>query len=189
MSDDPEAEEGAAPDQWEALLRGQVMAATVAKFYSYITLSDQKAQGMILLNSVLVPFSIHWAEQGPFAGPASLAIGTALASIFLAIACIYPKRRPQSRPGHATNLLHFGDIAQLSETAFLQQFLPVYNDPGALSRAAAEDLHDVATRIIAPKFFWLKLAYGAFFVGNAAAVLWALALMWLGTGEPPPIAA
>ena len=40
---------------WDALLRGQVLTATTAKLVNYIALADQKAQAMIIINSILIP--------------------------------------------------------------------------------------------------------------------------------------
>ena len=40
----------------------------------------------------------------------------------------------------------------------------------ALAEETVKDLHDVAQNIIIPKFFWLKVAYGSFFVGNVIAI-------------------
>ena len=165
---------------WSALLRGQVLATTTHKFVTYVTLADQKAQAMIILNSILIPVTIAWAGKPIFGLAATLAIVTALISIFTAILCIYPKRRRGSKPDGTYNLLHFGDIGRMKEEQYLMLFRPIFNDLERLAEESVKDLHDVARRIIIPKFFWLKISYGAFFIGNMIAIALALYAFWSG---------
>lgn len=164
-----------APEKrWEALMRGQIISATTQKFFNYISLGDQKAQGLIFLNTILIPVALNWADKDTFHVPALICIGTALVSILSAIICIYPRRRSGRKPDGSINLLHFGDIGLMKEDEFLEEFNPVFNTPSKLSDAAIRDIHDVARRIIKPKFFWLKLSYVLFFVGNTVAVAFAI---------------
>lgn len=50
-------------EHWEALLRGQVLNATTQKFIYYVGMADQKAQAMIILNSILIPVVINWVGK------------------------------------------------------------------------------------------------------------------------------
>lgn len=68
----------------------------------------------------------------------------------------------------------------MKEQRYLALFQPVFNDLPRLAEETVKDIHDVARRIIIPKFFWLKIAYGAFFVGNFLAVLVAFYAFWSG---------
>lgn len=156
--------------RWEALLRGQILSVTTHKFFNYVQLADNKAQAMIILNSVLIPVAINWMERDAFHWSAIISILTAIVSIMTAIICIYPKRRAGRKPDGTFNLLHFGDISRMREPEFLEEFLPVFNSPGELAEAAIKDIHDTARRIIRPKFFWLKISYTTFFVGNLIAI-------------------
>ncbi len=162
----------ASPDQprWEALLRGQIVSATIAKFFNYVNLADQKAQTMIVLNTVMIPVALNWIDKPDYNVGAAVSIVTAIISIMSAIICIYPKRRGGRKPDGTINLLHFGDIGRLKEAEFLAEFLPIYNEPARLAEAAIKDIHDVARRIIRPKFYWLKLSYIVFFFGNLLAI-------------------
>ena len=169
---------------WEALLRGQVLSATIQKFMNFVNLADQKAQAMIILNSILIPFTLNWIGKPMFEIAATIAIVAAVASILSAIMCIYPKRRKGQKPDGTYNLLHFGDIGRMREDKYLELFNPVFNDLDELSEAAVKDLHDMARRIIIPKFFWLKISYGSFFVGNVMAIAVALWAIWSGEHLP-----
>lgn len=155
---------------WEALLRGQVLTATTDKLVGYITLADQKAQAMIIINSILIPVVLPWMSKPLYTWPAAIAIVTSLLAILCAIMCIYPKRRKGAKPDGSYNLLHFADIGRMKEAEYLSRFNPVYNDMERLAEEAIKDIHDVSRRIIIPKFFWIKLGYGCFFCGNVLAI-------------------
>lgn len=156
--------------QWSALLRGQIITTTTTKFFNYVQLADQKAQALIILNSILIPVAINWMDRDAFHWAAVISILTAVLSIMTAIICIYPKRRAGRKPDGTTNLLHFGDIGRMKEDEFLAEFQPVFNDGTVLAETAVKDLHDTARRIIRPKFFWLKISYLTFFIGNLIAI-------------------
>lgn len=170
--------ESADKERWAALYRGQIITTTIRKFYSYVALADQKAQGLIFMNSILIPVAMNWIEHPGYRVGALICIITAVFSIMSAMICIYPKRRAGRKPDGTINLLHFGDIALLKEHEFLDEFLPVFNDLNLLSEAAAKDMHDAARRIIRPKFYWLKLSYLVFFFGNLAAIIGTLYAIW-----------
>lgn len=155
---------------WDALLRGQVLTSTTAKLVNYIALADQKAQAMIIINSILIPFVLPWMSKPIYAWPASIAIVTSFLTILCAIFCIYPKRRRGTKPDGSYNLLHFSDIGRMKEAEYLALFNPIYNDRELLAEEAVKDIHDVSRRIIIPKFFWIKIGYGCFFIGNLCAV-------------------
>ena len=156
--------------RWEALLRGQVITVTTNKYFDYVQLADNKAQALIILNSILIPVALNWMEKDAFHWSAIISIITAVISIMTAIICIYPKRRAGRKPDGSINYLHFGDIGQIREEEFLDEFMPIFNSPGALAETAVKDLHDTARRIIRPKFFWLKMSYVSFFMGNLIAI-------------------
>jgi hypothetical protein len=140
--------------RWEALFRGAALTSTTQKLFNYVRLADQKAQGMIIVNSVIIPVAFGWVNKADFHAGAIISILTAVVSIFISIICIYPKRRTGKKPDGTRNLLHFSDIGYLKE----------------LTVAILKDIHDVSRRILRPKFFWLKLSYIIFFCGNLIAV-------------------
>lgn len=158
-------------EKWQSQLRGQVMSATINKFTVIIRLIDQKAQVMILLNSMLVPVCVNALEHGPFAKTAIISIVTAVISILSAIICIYPKRKYRKKSDRRLNLLHFNDIGHMEENEYMDLFQPIYNDLPLLARAVMHDLHDTSRYSIRPKFFWLKITYGTFAVGNIIALI------------------
>lgn len=170
-----------ADQRWGALTRGQLLTATTAKFFNYVNLADQKAQVLIILNSVLIPVAINGLSISFLHNAALVCMLTAIISIYLAIVCIFPKRRAGRKPDGSINLLHFGDIALMSEREYLAEFLPHFNDLSKLSELAAKDLHDIARHVIRPKFFWLKSSYIVFFIGNMVAIFLTLHGFWLNS--------
>lgn len=155
----------------EGLLRSSILCTTTEKLYSYITLADQKATGLIILNSFIIPVTLNALDNPEFKLSASIAVVTSVVSIFLAIWCIFPKRGTASKPGGERNLLHYSDIGSLSEEEYLKRFIPIFADPRSLSEEAIKDIHDVSNRVLIPKFRLLKMCYAAFFGGNVLAIL------------------
>jgi len=157
--------------RWKALFRGQVINATTAKFANVIRLIDQKAQALIFLNSILTPVALNWINKPEFYIAAIICIVTGVFSILSAIICIYPKRKAGRKDKDTFNFLHFNDIGHMEREEFMNEFMPLFNDPSKLAETAVKDIHDVARNSIMPKFFWLKTAYAIFFFGNLSAIL------------------
>lgn len=160
--------------KWQALMRGQVMSATVNKFVTILRLLDQKAQVMIFLNSLLVPVCINAIEHGTFKYAAMISVLSSILSILAAIVCIYPKRRYRKSGDRELNLLHFNDIGHLEKQVFLDKILPVFNSPEKLAETVVHDLYDTSRYSILPKFMWIKISYAVFAFGNIAAIIVAL---------------
>lgn len=158
-------------ERWQALLRGQVMGATINKFTTVLRLLDQKAQVMIFLNSILVPMCMRALESDTYVAAATLSIITSLLSIIAAIICIYPKRRYRKSGDRDLNLLHFNDIGHMEREDYMQQFMPAFNDVNKLAETVVNDLYDTSRYAILPKYVWLKISYGLFAFGNLLAVV------------------
>ena len=60
--------------KWEALMRGQVMAATINKYALILRMIDQKAQVMIFLNSILIPMCIRAIEADTYPEASKISI-------------------------------------------------------------------------------------------------------------------
>ncbi|MCB1592025.1 MAG: hypothetical protein KDI90_06190 [Alphaproteobacteria bacterium] len=157
--------------KWEALMRGQVMAATINKYALILRMIDQKAQVMIFLNSILIPMCIRAIEADTYPEASKISIIAAVLSILAAMTCIYPKRKYRKSGDRRLNLLHFNDIGHLGEEDYLQRFQCMFNDTSKLASTAAYDLYDTARHSIIPKFFWLKISYATFAFGNLIALL------------------
>jgi hypothetical protein len=67
--------------------------------------------------------------------------------------------------------LHFNDIGHLEREEYMNAFVPILSDPERLTKAAVHDLYDTAKNSILPKYYWIKIAYGTFFVGNLLAII------------------
>lgn len=169
---------------WETLFRGQVMGMMIQKTSSFISLADQKAQAMIILNSILIPVALNWIEQPVFQISAAVAIVTAITSILTSILCIYPKRRSGKKNDGTHNHFHFGDIGRMDEATYLKVFNPIFNERSRLAEETVKDLHDISRNILLPKYFWLKLSYKCFFIGNLIAIAIAVHAGWDATAHP-----
>lgn len=177
MSDtQPELDE---ESRWAGLMRASILSATTNKLYSYITLADQKAMGLIILNSIIAPVALNGMNEPDFKLAATISVITSVASMFFAIVCIFPKRSSKRRPKGVHNLLHFADIGAMKEAQYLALMQPVYNDRSALGLAVLKDIHDVSRRVLIPKFGLLKKAYIVFFFGNLAAVAVVIYRIWI----------
>lgn len=164
---------------WEGLVRASILSATVQKLFNYINLADQKAMGLIILNSVIIPLAINGTENPLYKMPATLTILTGAFSVSLALFCIFPKRRMGRKPNGTMNLFHFGDISLFTEKDFLKEFNPIFNDRQRLSQEVIKDIHDTSKNILRPKFKWLKMAYVIFFIGNLLALSAFLFNIWI----------
>jgi hypothetical protein len=159
--------------KWEGLFRGSVLSATIAKHVSFITSADTRAQGLILLNAALVPLAINGMRTDALRTAAILCILTALLTITLCIFCLYPKRlRSKRKDG---NILHYVEFSALSEEVFLSEMKELFSDKEKLAEAAVRDLYHLGSRIVAPKYLFLRFAYLVFLVGQLLAAFLALA--------------
>jgi hypothetical protein len=157
--------------RWPALMRGQVLSAAVNKYARLIQLVDKKAQVMIFLNSILIPVCFNGLDNPIFQYACMVSIATACISILASIICIYPKRRRRKIGDENINYLHFNDIGHLEREEYMNAFVPILSDPERLTKAAVHDLYDTAKNSILPKYYWIKIAYGTFFVGNLLAII------------------
>lgn len=167
------------PQHWVALTRGNILASNTQKLYSYITLADQKAMGLIILNSIIIPLAMNGISDPDIKIAATISVITSVASVFFAIICIFPKRSSKKRPKGVHNLLHFADIGAMHEKQYLELIKPVYDDCDALALAVLKDYHDVSKRVLIPKFSLLKKAYIIFFAGNFIAIGIFLYRIWI----------
>ncbi|MGB0719486.1 MAG: Pycsar system effector family protein [Bdellovibrionales bacterium] len=178
MANDSQEQPFPVDKRWEGLVRGAVLASHTTKLYGYITLADQKAMGLIILNSIIIPVAMNQLHEGNFMIASTVAIITGVIGVFMAIWCIFPKRSRAKKPNGTRNHLHFSDIGQMSEDEYLAAFMPIYNDRSLLAQEVVKDYHDVSKRVLIPKFKLLKTAYAVFFLGNLAAVIVFLYQIW-----------
>ncbi len=62
-------------------------------------------------------------------------------------------------------------LYRMDEDDYMQRFMCVFNDTSKLAASAAYDLYDTARFSIIPKFFWLKISYATFALGNLIALV------------------
>ncbi len=153
--------------KWEGLFRGSILSTAITKHVQYLTSADARAQGLILLNSALIPLALNTISKTPFQSAAFLCLFTSIVTICLCIFSLYPKRLKLG----TKNLLHYAEFSQMSENEFLLEMKAQFADKEKLAETAARDLYHLGSKIIAPKYFFLRLAYGVFLIGQLSAIL------------------
>ncbi|MDA0781977.1 MAG: DUF5706 domain-containing protein [Rickettsiales bacterium] len=161
--------------RWEGLARGQILSSTVNKLNNAIRLIDQKAQVMLVINSITIPIGLSWIQKEQFLLGAIGVIFTAMWTMFFSIVAIYPRSRNMKKikdhKPNRSNLLHWGDIWAMSEDEYLEKIRPVVNDVSLLTEACLKDIYDISRNVLRHKFFWIRFTYYSFFLGNATAIL------------------
>ncbi len=164
--------------RWEGIVRASIISANINKLVGYIQLADQKAMGVIVLNSIIIPIVLSKINADQFKIAATLSIMACITSMFVAIICIFPKRRAYGKPDGTVNPFHYSDIGRMTEAEYLDIMQPIYNSPPDFAVASLKDLHDVSRYVLVPKFFWLKLSYIIFFLGNFSAIAIEILHLW-----------
>ncbi len=168
IQQDPPMDENT--QKWQGLVRASILAVTTHKLFGYVSLADQKAMGLIVLNSIIIPIVLAQVDTAEFQWAATISIVACAISMFSAMVCIFPKRRAMGKPDGSINPLHFSDIARMSENEYMEIMRPLYNTPSEMGMTVIRDIHDVSSNVLKPKFFWLKLSYIIFFIGNLLAI-------------------
>jgi hypothetical protein len=158
-------------ERWLGLFRGSVLSAAIAKHVSFLTSADTRAQGLILLNSALVPLAINGLRTPAYHLASTICVLTALVTICLCIFSLYPKRLGSRT---AKNLLHYVSFSNMSEKAYLEEMKKAFADNEILAEMAVKDLHHLGSKIIKPKYFFLRVAYAVFLLGQLTAALAAI---------------
>lgn len=163
--------------RWEGLARGQILSSTVRKLNNAIRLIDQKAQVMLIINSITIPIGLSWIQKEQFLYAAIAVILTAMWTMFFSIIAIYPRSRKvtklRDKKLNRSNLLHWGDIWVMTEEEYLERARPIVNDVSLLTEACLKDIHDISRNVLRHKFFWIRFTYYSFFIGNIAAIIFA----------------
>ncbi len=158
-------------ERWQGLFRGSVLSAAIAKHVSFLTSADTRAQGLILLNSALVPLAINGLRTPAYHLASTICVLTALVTICLCIFSLYPKRLGSKT---SKNLLHYVSFSNMSEKAYLEEMKKAFADNEILAEMAVKDLHHLGSKIIKPKYFFLRVAYAVFLLGQLTAALAAI---------------
>lgn len=166
-------ENGEPQKKWEGLLRGSILSSCIAKHVQYIGFADRRAQGIITVNSFIVPIAFTGMAYPQFQLASIIAVITAILTIAMAIFSLYPKQYSHEDHGHR-NLLHFSDIKNLSENEYLHLMRESLADTGKLAEMAVTDIHHLAAHILKRKMYWLKVSYSIFLVGFTITVIAAL---------------
>lgn len=157
-------------ENWKKAFRGSILSSVISKQVTYVGVSDQRAQGIIALNTLIVPLAFQGIEeQAYFLGSIVCIITSCLVILFATLSILHKKYQiDETRP---VNLLHFSHISKISLNEYLETMKTEIVDTNNLAMLAMRDIHYVASHVLARKFFWLKLAYITFIFGNFSGVL------------------
>lgn len=155
--------------KWKGLFRGSLLSTTINKHVSYVGFSDRRAQGIITINALLIPIALSGSQNPLFQMGSIITIFTAVLSICSSFISLYPKKYGHKTHSHQ-DLLHFSQIQKLSENQYLELMRKALVDTSTLAEMAARDLYHLSKRVLGPKFFWLKISYFIFLIGNLIAI-------------------
>ena len=160
------------PEHWAAMFRGAVLASQKQTLITYVTIADQKAQVMLFLNSLIIPFIVQGVDHPNYHYASLAALATASLTVFFAVITVFPRGPARFKKRQYRSLLHFADIKQYPTlTSYLSDINPIYNSPGALGQETMKYIYDVSRYVLRGKYYWLRLCYGSFLIGNALALV------------------
>ncbi len=158
----------ASPDttsQFQAIARAAVMASIENKHIQYIAMADRRAQGLLAMSSVLMPFALTRINT-PECQLGVIVFGVgAVATIIAAVQCLAPKKPKHLDKHERHNLLHFSGISKFEESEYLSAIAEILDDTRKLSKEVARDLYHISNDILKPKFRWLRISYTSFVLG------------------------
>lgn len=159
-------------EHWAALFRGTVLAAQKQTVITYVSIADQKAQVMLFINSLIIPFIMQGVGEPGYHYAALIALVTASLTLFFAVMTVYPRGPGRFKNRPYSNQLHFADVKQHPNfQSYLDEIAPIYNDLGLLGKESLKYLYDVSRFVLRGKYFWLRLCYTGFLIGNTLALL------------------
>ena len=155
--------------KWEGLFRGSVLSTAIQKHVSYLLSADTRAQGLILLNSALVPLALNGMRTDDLRTAATICALTSLLTITLCIFCLYPKRLA------GRNLLHYVQFSRLTEEQFMDEMRGLFADKDKMAEAAVRGLYHLGSKVVRPEWLFRRLAWAVFLGGQLSAALLAVA--------------
>ena len=154
---------------WERAFRGTLLSTIISKQVTYVGLSDQRAQGIITLNALIIPICFQGLGNPKYSYGALIAIVTSCLVIVLATISIL-HRQHKIDESNPFDPFHFSHISKLELGDYLEKMRKEVIETNNLAQLAIRDIHYVASQVLERKFFWLKLAYIVFLIGTLSAV-------------------
>ncbi len=157
-------------ENWKKAFRGSILSSVISKQVTYVGVSDQRAQGIIALNTLIVPLALRGMENEAYFLGSIVCILTSCFVILFATLSILHKQYKIDK-SHPVDLLHFSHISRIPLSEYLETMRSEMVETNNLAVLAVRDIHYVASHVLARKFFWLKLAYITFLFGNFSGVM------------------
>ena len=154
---------------FQAIARGSALASIEQKHVQYVAMADRRAQGLLMIASILIPISLSRINQPECQIGVLVFLVCATISIVASILALMPKHYRKDKEG-GDYLLHFSGISQLSEKEYLEQMAAVTEDLSSLTREISRELYHISNDILVPKFRLLRIAYISFMCGIVVSV-------------------
>lgn len=165
MSIDPEI-----TTKFQQIAKGSLLSSIENKHVQYISMADRRAQGILTISSVLIPFSLARVNEPEFHDGVLVFLVAALITIIAALLCLSPKRYKRKEKDRR-QLLHFSGITQFDKETYLDRMADLLSNTEKLSKEVASDLYHLSNDVLVPKFMYLRIAYCAFAFGIISGTL------------------
>ena len=155
-------------ENWPALLKGTILTANISKLINFISIFDKRAETMITINSLLIPFILLQYKNELFLESVIMSSFVGFISIYLAIFSLFPKK--YSKHKSERNLFHFVHISKFDEKEYLEKLKKIL-DTNKLGEEVGKDIFHTSKYILTPKLNLIKYSYFIFAFGNLISIL------------------
>ncbi len=150
--------------KFQQIARGSILSSIENKHIQYISMADRRAQGILAISAILIPFSLSKIDTPECHYGVMVFLAGAVTTIIASVLCLMPKRfkRKEKDRRHP---LHFSGITQFEKEEYLLRMASLTQDTAELSRELAIDMYHLSHDVLEPKFRLLRIAYISFVGG------------------------
>lgn len=150
----------------------QMMRQTRAHHVQLSLMADSKANMILTVASILIPLSIQYLNDPKFRAAAMIMIAFCVLTVVLAAYAAMPKLQigkggdmPGGRKMLPHNPLFFGSFVQMEYEQYEQVMEELMNDHNQSYQAQVREVYLLGQYLHRKKYFFVRLAYGAFICG------------------------
>ncbi|MCH6258772.1 DUF5706 domain-containing protein [Puniceicoccaceae bacterium K14] len=165
MAIDPEVSE-----KFQQIAKGAILSSIESKHVQYISMADRRAQGILTISSILIPFSLAQINKPEYHDGVLVFLVAAIITIIAALLCLNPKRYKRKEKDRR-QLLHFSGITEFDKETYLSRMGDLLSNTDKLAKEVASDLYHLSNDVLAPKFRYLRIAYCTFAIGIVSGTL------------------
>tara|TARA_B110000037_G_C16991963_1_gene453500 strand:+ start:451 stop:975 length:525 start_codon:yes stop_codon:yes gene_type:complete len=150
--------------KFQQIAKGSLLSSIENKHVQYISMADRRAQGILTISAVLIPFALSKIDTPQWQNGVIIFLLGAVITIISSVLCLMPKRF-QRREKDRRHPLHFSGITQFTKEEYLERMATITQDTAALSREIAIDMYHLSHDVLQPKFRFLRISYISFVSG------------------------